>query len=143
MMRAVPCHVCFGCMTLLQHCFEKGLEKVRNLAAKGECPLVLLPSHRSYVDFIILSYIFFAYNLPLPHILAGEDFLGLGVLSTMLRHAGAFFIKRPFPNDVVYQAIFNEYIQRLLEDKQVVEFFLAFFNSLTSGNYLTFPRVSQ
>eukprot|EP00943_MAST-04B_sp_MAST-4B-sp1_P001517 g1517.t1 len=103
---------------------EKGLEKVRNLAAKGDCPLVLLPSHRSYVDFIILSYIFFAYNLPLPHILAGEDFLGLGILSQMLRNAGAFFIKRPFPNDIVYQAIFNEYIQRLLEDKQIVEFFL-------------------
>jgi 1-acyl-sn-glycerol-3-phosphate acyltransferase len=115
---------------------EKGLEKVRNLAAKGECPLVLLPSHRSYVDFIILSYIFFAYNLPLPHILAGEDFLGLGVLSTMLRHAGAFFIKRPFPNDVVYQAIFNEYIQRLLEDKQVVEFFLEGTRSRT-GKTLT------
>ena len=32
---------------------EKGLENVRNIAAKGECPLVLLPSHRSYV---ILSF---------------------------------------------------------------------------------------
>ena len=115
---------------------EKGLENVRNIAAKGECPLVLLPSHRSYVDFIILSYIFFAYNLPLPHILAGEDFLGLGMLSTMLRHAGAFFIKRPFPNDVIYQAIFTEYVQRLLQDKQVLEFFLEGTRSRT-GKALT------
>ena len=101
---------------------EKGFENVRNIAAANA--LVLLPSHRSYVDFIILSYIFFGYNLPLPHILAYGDFLGLGMLSTMLRHAGAFFIKRPFPNDVVYQAIFTEYVQRLLQDKQVIEFFL-------------------
>jgi glycerol-3-phosphate O-acyltransferase len=30
-----------------------------------------MPSHRSYIDFLIMSYILFAYNLPLPHIAAG------------------------------------------------------------------------
>ena len=58
------------------------------------------------------------------------------MLSTMLRHAGAFFIKRPFPNDVIYQAIFTEYVQRLLQDKQVLEFFLEGTRSRT-GKALT------
>ena len=37
--------------------------------------MVLLPTHRSYVDFLFISYIFFAHNLPLPYIAAGDDFL--------------------------------------------------------------------
>jgi glyceronephosphate O-acyltransferase len=103
---------------------EAGLERVRLLASNKKVPLVLLPSHRSYVDFVALSYVFFAYNLPLPHIMAGEDFLGLGPLSEMMRGAGAFFIKREFSQDPLYSAVFEEYIQRLLLDNQCVEFFL-------------------
>ena len=103
---------------------EAGLERLRALVAKGNAPLVLLPSHRSYVDFVVLSYVFFAYNLPLPHILAGEDFLGLGSLSAMMRSAGAFFIRREFSADPLYVAIFEEYLQRLLVDTHCLEFFL-------------------
>lgn len=29
-------------------------------------PVVLLPTHRSYVDFLIVSYVCFNYGLPLP-----------------------------------------------------------------------------
>lgn len=112
------------------------MERLRSLVAKGDAPLVLLPSHRSYVDFVVLSYVFFAYNLPLPHILAGEDFLGLGSLSTMLRSAGAFFIKREFSGDPLYVAIFEEYLQRLLLDTHCLEFFLEGTRSRT-GKTLT------
>ena len=34
-------------------------------------PVVLVPSHRSYLDFILVSYILLKYNLPLPCIAAG------------------------------------------------------------------------
>jgi glycerol-3-phosphate O-acyltransferase len=33
--------------------------------------VVFLPTHRSYVDFLLLSYVCFHYNCPLPHIAAG------------------------------------------------------------------------
>jgi IS1 family transposase len=34
--------------------------------------VILVPSHRSYIDFLILSYILFAYDICIPHIAAGE-----------------------------------------------------------------------
>lgn len=40
------------------------------------------------------SYVFFAYNLPLPHIAAGEDFLSLSFVSQLLRESGALFMRR-------------------------------------------------
>ena len=33
-----------------------------------EMPVLFLPTHRSYMDFIIISYIMFFKNLPVPSI---------------------------------------------------------------------------
>lgn len=35
-------------------------------------PVVLLPSHRSYLDFLLVSYIMFEHNIKLPYIAAGQ-----------------------------------------------------------------------
>ena len=35
-----------------------------------EYPVLLMPSHRSYLDFLLVSYVFFHYDLPLPVIAA-------------------------------------------------------------------------
>ena len=39
--------------------------------AVQEHPVVLLPSHRSYIDFLMLSFILYSYDLPVPVIAAG------------------------------------------------------------------------
>lgn len=36
-----------------------------------EHPVVLLPSHRSYMDFLLMSYLLYTYDLALPVIAAG------------------------------------------------------------------------
>ena len=36
-----------------------------------EHPVVLLPSHRSYIDFLMLSFLLYNYDLPVPVIAAG------------------------------------------------------------------------
>lgn len=33
-------------------------------------PIILAPTNRSYIDFLIVSYIFFAYKLKLPYIVS-------------------------------------------------------------------------
>lgn len=33
-------------------------------------PLVIIPTHRSYIDFLIMSYVFFGYGIKCPHIAA-------------------------------------------------------------------------
>lgn len=36
-----------------------------------EHPVILMPNHRSYIDFLIISYIMFTYDLSVPVIAAG------------------------------------------------------------------------
>ena len=72
---------------------EMNILKAREISM--EKPIVLLPSHKSHVDYLMMSYICFAYNFPIPVICAGENLniFGIGV---MLRYAGCFFMKRSF-----------------------------------------------
>lgn len=37
----------------------------------GNCPVIFVPSHRSYADFILTSLMFFTQDLAIPAITAG------------------------------------------------------------------------
>ncbi|XP_028254316.1 dihydroxyacetone phosphate acyltransferase-like, partial [Parambassis ranga] len=90
-----------------------------------EHPVVLLPSHRSYMDFLLMSYILYTYDLALPVIAAGMDFMGMRFVGEMLRMSGAFFIRRSFGGDKLYWAVFSEYVRTMLKTGFApVEFFL-------------------
>ena len=104
---------------------EQALDKLKLLEAHSHGPLVLIPTHRSYVDFLIVSYIFFAYRMKCPHIAAAEDFLAITIVHNLLRSSGAFFIKRKqLETDRLYKVIMTEYIQRILLDDCYLEFFM-------------------
>lgn len=107
------------------HVDEAGLARIRELlSGSGHGSVVLVPTHRSYVDFLLLSYLFFGYNIPVPYIAAGEDFLQLGFATQLLRESGAYFIRRSFAHDALYAAIFREYTQYLVAMGHTLEFFL-------------------
>jgi 1-acyl-sn-glycerol-3-phosphate acyltransferase len=59
----------------------------------GGLPVVYMPTHKSHVDYLLLSYVCFAYRLPIPYIAAGDN-LDVPVVGPILRRAGAFFIRR-------------------------------------------------
>lgn len=103
---------------------EKEIERIKKVYQdRGSGSIIIMPTHRSYIDFLITSYIFLAYKLPLPHIAAGEDFLNMSIVQSLFRYSGAFFIKRQFANDELYKAVFTEYCQQLLIDQNSIEFF--------------------
>ncbi|KAL7684500.1 putative phospholipid/glycerol acyltransferase, Male sterility, NAD-binding protein [Plasmopara halstedii] len=106
------------------HVDETGLTRIRDLLAERRGSVVLVPTHRSYVDFLLMSYVFFAYNIPVPYVAAGEDFLNMGSLTKLLRESGAFFIRRSFSNDSLYSAVFHAYTQYLVARGHTVEFFI-------------------
>eukprot|EP01125_Pyxidicula_operculata_P008628 TRINITY_DN287_c4_g1_i2.p1 TRINITY_DN287_c4_g1~~TRINITY_DN287_c4_g1_i2.p1 ORF type:complete len:1267 (+),score=324.43 TRINITY_DN287_c4_g1_i2:27-3803(+) len=103
---------------------NSGLEKIKALSKEGGSPIIYLPSHRSYIDFLILSYVLFESHLPLPHIAAGEDFLGIKFVCSLLRAGGAFFLRRSFTGDKLYTAIFSEYVKQLARESVPIEFFI-------------------
>uniref|UniRef100_H3DPA9 Glyceronephosphate O-acyltransferase n=1 Tax=Tetraodon nigroviridis TaxID=99883 RepID=H3DPA9_TETNG len=110
---------------------EDGIQRLQQ--AIQEHPVVLLPSHRSYMDFLLMSYILFTYDLALPVIAAGMDFMGMKFVGEMLRMSGAFFIRRSFGGDALYWSVFSEYVRTMLKNGFApVEFFLEGTRSRTS-----------
>ncbi|XP_036210632.1 dihydroxyacetone phosphate acyltransferase [Myotis myotis] len=102
---------------------EEGIQKLQR--AIQEHPVVLLPSHRSYIDFLMLSFLLYNYDLPVPVIAAGMDFLGMKMIGELLRMSGAFFMRRTFGGNRLYWAVFSEYVKTMLRNGYApVEFFL-------------------
>jgi glycerol-3-phosphate O-acyltransferase len=112
---------------MLKNIFEgmnidtKGLSKVREMAKRG--PLVLIPCHKSHLDYLILSYIFHHNQMPCPHIAAGKN-LSFWPLGTIFRGGGAFFIRRTFKGAKLYSLIFSAYIEKLINEGFNIEFFI-------------------
>ena len=66
-------------------------------AAPVDAIFVLAPSHRSYLDFLIASYLCLQHpelGLAVPHIAAAEEFGRLPVVGRILRASRAFYLKR-------------------------------------------------
>ncbi len=98
-----------------------GLEKVRRAAKRG--PVVVVPSHKSHVDYLVLSQVFFKNDLIPPHIAAGEN-LDFWPIGPIFRRGGAFFIRRSLKGDRHYATVFAAYVRRLLKEGHAVEFFI-------------------
>jgi len=99
----------------------KDLENLRETVGKG--PLLLLPTHKSHIDYIVISQVMRDANIMLPHIAAGEN-LSFWPLGWLFRSSGAFFIRRKFINDRFYTAVVNAYIRRLIQSGYAIEVFI-------------------
>jgi glycerol-3-phosphate O-acyltransferase len=97
-----------------------GLEKVAEYAKRH--PIVLVPSHRSYFDFVIVSMLFYANYLVPPHILAREN-MGFGPFGFLWRRCGAFFVRRSL-EDALYKEVFRAYVAYLVKEGFTQEFFI-------------------
>ena len=98
-----------------------GLKFVKNASQKG--PLILIPCHKSHIDYLILSFILYENNMPCPHIAAGKN-LSFWPVGSIFRRGGAFFIRRTFRGAVLYSKVFTEYIYKLLLEGFNIEFFI-------------------
>lgn len=101
---------------------EVGIRQVREAAKKG--PIILIPTHRSYVDFLLTSFVLFDHELPIPRIAAGDDFLNMAIVSWIFRNSGAFFMRRSHGTDDLYKQIFNEYVKNVIVNGHPLEFFI-------------------
>eukprot|EP01134_Creolimax_fragrantissima_P002993 CFRG2993T1 len=97
--------------------------QVHRLAKKH--PLVFLPTHKSHLDYLIILYVCFVHDLPIPAVVAGNN-LNMPFIGSLLRHCGAFFIRRTFAGDAdpLYGAIFREYLKQLLIHGHSLEMFI-------------------
>jgi len=98
----------------------EGLERVAEHARSH--PIVLVPSHRSYFDFLILSWLFYQNFMVPPHIAAREN-MAFGPFGFIFRRAGAFFLRRSF-DDPLYKEVFRAYVAYLVREGFTQEFFI-------------------
>ncbi len=85
-------------------------------------PIVLVPSHRSYFDFLLLSWLFYENYLVPPHIAAREN-MAFGPFGFLFRRMGAFFLRRSF-DDPLYKEVFRGYVAYLVREGFTQEFFI-------------------
>lgn len=100
---------------------QEGIARIRQ--ESKEKALVLLPSHKSHIDYLIVSYAFNEANLPLPLIAAGDN-LAFFPVGPIFRRAGAFFIRRSFAGDALYPIVVDAYVRRLIREGYPLEMFL-------------------
>jgi glycerol-3-phosphate O-acyltransferase len=85
-------------------------------------PIVLVPSHRSYFDFLILSWLFYQNYLVPPHIAAREN-MAFGPFGFLFRRMGAFYLRKSF-DDPLYKEVFRAYVGFLVREGFTQEFFI-------------------
>lgn len=100
---------------------EEGMARVRDAVQRG--PVILLPNHRSHLDYILLTYVMRKNALAPPMIAAGDN-LSFFPMGLVFRSGGAFFIRRAFQGDRLYVAVVDAYLRRLIRDGYAIEFFL-------------------
>ena len=70
------------------------------------------------------------------------DFQGMKFFGWLLRNCGAFYIRRSFGSDVLYWALFTEYVQTQLRNGDApMEFFVEGTRSRTSKSYT--PKIGN
>ncbi|HEX2732687.1 MAG TPA: 1-acyl-sn-glycerol-3-phosphate acyltransferase [Polyangiaceae bacterium] len=107
---------------------QEGLKRLAELNREGT--FILLPSHKSHIDYLVVSYVFFKAKLPLPLIVAGEN-LSFFPMGGIFRRGGAFFIRRTFGSDRLYTAVVDAYVRRQIKDGYAIELFLEGMRSRT------------
>ncbi len=96
-------------------------ERIRQASRAGT--VLLLPSHRSHFDYLLLSWLFFCTGMMPPHIAAGIN-LSFFPMGPIFRRSGAFFIRRSFADDQLYKTLLDHYVRAMNAEGHTQEFFI-------------------
>jgi glycerol-3-phosphate O-acyltransferase len=100
---------------------QEGLQHIKAVSQKG--PIIFVPCHKSHVDYLMLPYLMYRNNMPVPYVAAGAN-LSFWPLGPVFRALGAFFLRRTFRGNVLYSKVFAEYIHRLLVEGYNLKIFI-------------------
>ncbi|KAK0413697.1 hypothetical protein QR680_006948 [Steinernema hermaphroditum] len=98
-------------------------------AEKSGIPIIYLPLHRSHLDYLIITFTAWHWNLRLPHVASGDN-LNMYGFGWLLRGVGSFFIRRRLgENDTggreqLYRSVLKTYMIEILKYPTSIEFFL-------------------
>src|SRR5437660_81291 len=109
---------------------RKEPERYRAIAGEDELrrlnrshALVFLPSHRSYLDTLVLRPVLHRHGFPPNHVLGGSN-LDFWPLGPVARRNGYVFIRRSMKDAPVYKAVLREYLGYLLRKRFNLEWYI-------------------
>jgi glycerol-3-phosphate O-acyltransferase len=100
---------------------EEGLGRVQELGR--DHALVFLPSHRSYLDPMVLRHALADHGFPPNHTMGGIN-VAVWPIGPIARRSGMIFIKRSFRDAPVHKAVLREYIGYLLRKRFNLEWYI-------------------
>ncbi|PZC73620.1 hypothetical protein B5X24_HaOG209037 [Helicoverpa armigera] len=91
----------------------------------GNNPVLFLPTHRSYADFCLMTYLCYHFDIDFPAVAAGMDFYSMAVIGRRMRETCAFYIRRTLAGDPLYAATLKQYVRTVVgKHAAPIEFFL-------------------
>ncbi|WP_354699387.1 Glycerol-3-phosphate acyltransferase [Paraconexibacter sp. AEG42_29] len=99
----------------------ESLERLRELNKKHA--LVFLPSHRAYVDPLVLANVLDEHDFPRNHLLGGSN-MAFWPIGPLGKRAGVIFIRRTFGDDQVYKLAIREYFGHLVAKRFNIEWYI-------------------
>jgi glycerol-3-phosphate O-acyltransferase len=98
-----------------------GFDRLRELNRRQ--PLVFLPSHRSYLDPLVLRSAMHQQDFPPNHVLGGIN-VAFWPIGPVARRSGYVFIRRSFKDDEVYKLALREYMAYLMRKRFNLEWYI-------------------
>jgi len=89
----------------------KSIEELRTVVRNY--PAVLLWTHKTYLDGMVVPKVMYDNDFPTPHMFGGAN-MGFAGLGSLLRRAGAIFIRRSFQDNELYKLTLRHYIGLLM-----------------------------
>ncbi|HLD45491.1 MAG TPA: 1-acyl-sn-glycerol-3-phosphate acyltransferase, partial [bacterium] len=97
------------------------LNRIREVA--GKYPVVLVPMHRSHIDYLLISDLFYEHNITFPYVCGGIN-LNFWPVGRLIRKCGGFFIRRNFKGNYLYKEAVSAYVRALISQGHCLEFFI-------------------
>lgn len=90
------------------------IESIREMVR--DHPSLLLWTHKTYLDGMVVPKLMYENDFPMPHMFGGANlsFAGLGFL---IRRSGGIFIRRSFQDNPLYKITLRQYIGYLMEKR--------------------------
>ncbi len=99
-------------------------EGIRQLKALNKRhALVFLPTHRSYVDPLVLAEVLREHDMPRNHLIGGDN-MAFWPIGPIGKRAGVVFIRRSFGDDTVYKLCVREFLGHLVAKRFNLEWYI-------------------
>jgi glycerol-3-phosphate O-acyltransferase len=103
------------------HADPEGVRQLKDLNRRHA--LVFLPTHRSYVDPLVLADVLHEHDLPRNHLIGGDN-MAFWPIGPVGKRAGVVFIRRSFGDDAVYKLAVREFLGHLVAKRFNLEWYI-------------------